>query len=507
MAHLTKSLVEKTLPPKSGQLFLRDDEITGLALRVTSNGVKSFVWEGRINGRTCRDTLGKFPDLSVVEARAKAFEYKAKIARGENPVGQRDSERAALRAEKTFAQLVDEYLNLHAKPHKRSWREDERMTRRYLPSSWSSRRLSDFSRHEMVRLHQAIGHEHGHYAANRLAALLRTMFNRAKLWGMLKEENPVRGIKLFHEEKRERFLTAEEIARLNEALMSEPDWRWRAFFPLSLLLGTRRGELITARWADIDFARAVWRIPNTKSGRPHLLPLPRPAVQILERLPSRNNSEWLFPGEKTNTSITAPSNAWHRIRRRAGLNGDENVPNSAVRQHDLRRTLGSWLAASGYSLPLIGRALNHANVSTTAIYARLDLDPVRRALEENATMMLAAGKQMVPAQTRRSSHTQRRRVVSEGVDLATLVDCVRGGSVSLSRDELYRKVWSKPVGSVAKELGISGCGLARICIRFEIPVPPRGYWVKLAAGKPAPEIPLPSTDSKLPSEIQIATLR
>ena len=137
---------------------------------------------------------GQSPDLSVVQARAKAFEYKAKIARGENPVGQRDAERAALRAEKTFAQLVDEYLNLHAKPHKRSWREDERMTRRYLPSSWSSRRLSDFSRHEMVRLHQTVGSDHGHYAANRLVALLRTIFNRAKLRGMLKEENPVRAV-------------------------------------------------------------------------------------------------------------------------------------------------------------------------------------------------------------------------------------------------------------------------------------------------------------------------
>src|SRR5262245_32586672 len=372
----------------------------------------------------------------------------------------------------------------------------KRMIRRHIPSSWSSRRLSDFSRHEMVRLHQTIGHEHGHYAANRLAALLRTMFNRAKLWGMLKEENPVRGIKMFHEEKRERFLTAEEIARLNQALMTEPDWRWRAFFPLSLLLGTRRGPLITARWADIDFAQAVWRIPNTKSGRPHLLPLPRAAVQILERLPSRDHSEWLFPGEKTNTSITAPSNAWQRIRKRAGLNGDENVPNSAVRPHDLRRTLGSWLAASGYSLPLIGRALNHANVSTTAIYARLDLDPVRRALEDNATMMLAAGKHTVDTKTRRTHNTQQRRVVSEVDDRATLVRAAPGRSISLSRDELYRRVWSRPVESVARELGISGRGLAKICTRFEIPVPPRGHWAKLAAGKRAPGIPLPSIDPK-----------
>jgi integrase len=135
------------------------------------------------------------------------------------------------------------------------------MFRRYLPSSWSARRLSDFSRHEIVRLHQTVGRDHRRYAANRLVALLRTMFNRAKAWGMLKEENPARGIKSFQEEKRERFLTGEEIARLNHALMNEPDWPWRAFFPLSLLLGTRRGEL--ARWADIDFAQTLWRIPNT----------------------------------------------------------------------------------------------------------------------------------------------------------------------------------------------------------------------------------------------------
>ena len=77
-----------------------------------------------------------------------------------------------------------------------------------------------------------------------------------------------------------------------------------------------------------------------------------------------------------------PKKAWHRIRKSADV--------SDVRIHDLRRTLGSWLAASGYSLPLIGRALNHSNVSTTAIYARLDLDPVRQALEHNAKMMLSA---------------------------------------------------------------------------------------------------------------------
>lgn len=69
--HITKNLLEKISPPSTGQIFIRDDEIRGFSLRVTANGVKSFVWEGRINGRPRRDTLGKFPDLTVLEARAR----------------------------------------------------------------------------------------------------------------------------------------------------------------------------------------------------------------------------------------------------------------------------------------------------------------------------------------------------------------------------------------------------------------------------------------------------
>jgi hypothetical protein len=125
---------------ESAQLLVRDGEITGFALRVTSTGAKgSFVREGRINGRTCRDTLGRFPDLSVVEARAKAFEYKP-------------GSRAA-------------------------------KTRTSPATRWCAR--------------QTVDSHHGHYASNPLVALLRTTFTVTRLWGILKEKNPVRGIKSF----------------------------------------------------------------------------------------------------------------------------------------------------------------------------------------------------------------------------------------------------------------------------------------------------------------------
>jgi len=149
------------------------------------------------------------------------------------------------------------------------------------------------------------------------------------------------------------------------------------------MLGARKSELLAIRWSDIDFKQRTLRVSRTKMGRPHLIPLPSATISILESLPSRDTDEWVFPSAESKSGhLVSPKQAWARIRKAAG------VPD--VHVHDLRRTLGSWLAASGYSLPLIGRALNHSNVSTTAIYARLNLDPVRPALEQNATLTLSA---------------------------------------------------------------------------------------------------------------------
>jgi integrase len=207
------------------------------------------------------------------------------------------------------------------------------------------------------------------------------MFNIARDLRLCAGDNPAARIKLFREEKRERFLSPEEMHRVNDALAQEPNEYWRAYFPLSLMLGTRKTELLAARWADVDLDQRTLRLPMTKAGRSHLLPLPNPVVEMLQALPSRGEGEWLFPGRGATGHLAEVASAWQRIRARAG------VPD--VRVHDLRRTLGSWLAAQGYSLPLIGRALNHSNSVSTAVYARLQLDPVREALERNAALMLA----------------------------------------------------------------------------------------------------------------------
>jgi integrase len=208
------------------------------------------------------------------------------------------------------------------------------------------------------------------------------MFNVARDWKMLRNDNPAARIKLFKEQRRERYLTPEELVKVNEALREEPGWRWRAYFPLALMLGTRRGELCAARWEDIDLTQRTICLPETKAGRSHLLPLPRAAISILESSPSRGKSGWIFPSESSTGHIVEPAKAWQRIRRRAGVED--------VRIHDLRHTLASWLVGAGYNLSLIGRALNHSQIATTERYAHLAMDPVREALEKNADLMFGA---------------------------------------------------------------------------------------------------------------------
>ena len=187
------------------------------------------------------------------------------------------------------------------------------------------------------------------------------MFNLARTWGLCSGDNPATGIRAFHE--RSDRLNPDELSRALVAIDQEPDWRWRAYFRLALLLGPRRQELLRARWPELDLPARSWRLPTTKAGRPHLLPLPTPAVEILESLPSRGKSgdgssplRRQAPGH-----LEEPKKAWQRIRERANTKD--------VRIHDPRRTLGSWLAASGYGLPMIGRVLNHSQPSATAVRA------------------------------------------------------------------------------------------------------------------------------------------
>ena len=401
MRQLTKQVIDETPFPATGQVFVRDTELRGFALRVTQ-GRKSFILEKRIRGRMRRLTIGPHGPLTVDQARKLAATHVGAIAQGADPAQVRQDRLHA----PTFGDLTAQYLERHA-PRKRSGRDDRAMLDTHL-LVFRTRKLTDLNRNDVARLHAQVG-ETAPYRANRLVALLRKMFNLARDWGLYAGDNPATRIQMFREESRDRFVQPEELPRLFQAIAEEADPAVRAVVLTAPLTGARRTEVLTMRWEDVSLTRAEWRIPHTKAGRPHLLPVPHALVATLRNLPRVEGNPYVFVGQHGVGHLHDMKRAWDRIRVTAGIQD--------VHFHDLRRTVGSWLAGSGESLSLIGKVLNHRDVSTTAIYARLNLDPVRQALERNATKMLAAGApptdsgcmRNVPARSRtrlyRTSHT------------------------------------------------------------------------------------------------------
>ncbi len=395
MRRLTKQLIDETPFPSAGQVFVRDAELPGFALRVTQ-GRKSFILEKRIRGRMRRLTIGPYGPLTVDQARKLAATHVGAIAQGADPAQVRQDRIH----EPTFGDLSEQYLERHA-PRKRSGRDDRAMLNTHL-AVFRTRKLTDLNRNDVARLHAQVG-ETAPYRANRLVALLRKMFNLARDWGLYAGENPATRIQMFREESRDRFVQPEELPRLFQAIAEEADPSVRAVLLTALLTGARRTEVLTMRWEDVSLTRAEWRIPQTKAGRPHLLPLPHALVATLRSLPRVEGNPYVFLGQNGVGHLQNMKRTWDRIRVTAGIQD--------VRFHDLRRTVGSWLAGSGESLQLIGKVLNHRDVSTTAIYARLNLDPVRQALERNATKMLeAAAPPRTPAAMLRTPIRLRTRL-------------------------------------------------------------------------------------------------
>jgi hypothetical protein len=168
MPKLTQKIVDRATGPATGQRFLRDARVAGLALRVTSGGAKAWMWEGRVRGRVRRITLGPHPALSLPVARDQALAVAAAVAHGED----RAAARARERGEFTFGGLAELYFERHARPRKRSAGQDERMLRDVLgrpgkepaliPATWRHRRLSDLTREHVAELHARVGRDSGH---------------------------------------------------------------------------------------------------------------------------------------------------------------------------------------------------------------------------------------------------------------------------------------------------------------------------------------------------------
>ena len=369
-----KRTIEALKPDPKRRLYFYDTQTPGFELQVYPSGTIAFYLYRRLGNDPIRVKIGRYPDITPDQARKIATELTAEIVNGRDP---RQPIRDA-RSEPTLAEFFETYLERHARPRKKTWKEDERMFARYL-KPLGRRQLSKISRREIERLHSDLG-SRAPYQANRILALLRVVFNKAEAWGYFSGDSPTVGVEKFREISRERFLLPEEMKSFFMAVAEEPNAAIRDAVFLLLQTGVRVSNLLSARWEDIhlDAERPRWDIPDTKSGYPETVELVEEAVELLrDRLEETGDTPWVFPAQgKAKFSgghMTEIKTGWARILERAGI--------TKLRLHDLRRTFGSWQAITGSSLLVIGRSLGHRNASTTQIYARLTEDPVRASAQ------------------------------------------------------------------------------------------------------------------------------
>lgn len=380
---ITKRTIEGL---KAGQTAW-DGELKGFGIRARSDG-KSYVLKYRVGtGRGARQrwfTIGKHGAPWTPEsARKEADNLLHRVRQGEDPAAAREQERAA----ETISDLWAVYRERHALPSNkpRTIAEDDAIARDYILPAFGLQKVHTLTRQDVARWHARLSNKP--YRANRALGLLRSMFNRAEAWGVVPEHfNPCTRITKFPERSRERYLNADELARLGAALL---DFEHRNACPPEavaviralLFTGARLSEMLTLRWDWVDFERAVIRLPDSKTGA-KTFPLPAPAQEVLAAQPRRADCPLVFPGQREGRPIQGLQNIWQRIRKAAQLED--------VRLHDLRHGFASIAVQAGDSLYLVGRVLGHKQASTTERYAHLSVDPVRAVSERAAGHIAAA---------------------------------------------------------------------------------------------------------------------
>jgi integrase len=384
---LTEDRARKEKPPAAGRTYIYDTAQPGLALCITAAGSRSFYFVKRLAGKFVRTPIGKVGELSLADARGTVTRMLSDhIVKGVDPIEEKQRQAAeSARQSATFGALWLHYLESHAKPKKRTWREDEKRYSRHL-QKWEKKALDAIDQDDVDRLHRTIG-KTAPYEANRTLALIHTMF--AKAGKMFSGRNPAEGIEKFQEESREVFLHGDEMPRFFAALQELRVTSPTSADALEMCVWTgarSKSNVCAMRWDELNVDRAIWTIPGGKhkNGKPVTVPLVPQALAILERRKAQAAGAFVFPGRRRGQPLKHLQRPWEDLCKAAKLKG--------VRIHDLRRTAGSWMAAGGTSLHIVGKALGHRTASATAVYARLDLDPVRAAISAAADAIQAASK-------------------------------------------------------------------------------------------------------------------
>lgn len=371
-------------PPGKRVAWVYDTHVGSLAYSITDKGGGGFYFYRWHNGRPVRKLIGKLATMTVDQARKRVQALNAEYNEGTDAI----AEAGKVKHTDTLGALWTAYKTKHldAKATPKT-RVSESSLYDTCLAAWAARPLSAITFDACRDLHTKLGSDRGGRTANRAIEMIMRLLR----WVPLPLPFEPKKFAWFPEHARERYLEPAELARLTATLSTAVDTDLADFVSLALLTGARRDNIASMAWAEVVLDAGVWRIPASKSKNRKLITIPLPAAAV-DLLTKRKAAQ---ATRETPTPFVFPFADGTRYRAGqsfyeafAAIRGDAGLAD--VHLHDLRRTLGSWMLASGASLPTIGKQLGHQSQSSTAIYARMNMAGVRAAVDATAAAMIAA---------------------------------------------------------------------------------------------------------------------
>jgi integrase len=360
----------------------------GFGIRITPRSVKSFVWVYHFQGQSRRMTLGKYPALSLRQARSDLAAAQIKLDEGKDPGKELVKGRQTEREAETIKELGEKYIRLYAKPKKRTWAEDERILKRDIYPRWGRLKARSITQQNVVGLLDEIA-AHAPIMANRTRSLLSKMFR----WGISRgdlEHNPVEFVERPSKEvRRERSLAENELSDFWSVVdKTRISKGVRLALWLLLVTAQRRAEVAGIAIGEIDLVNAVWIISGnrTKNTNQHKVPLSDLAVSIIREAITEaakvskcsvDEVEFLFPSranQKEGIRPIQPSTLSTALIRA------ENEIGKRITPHDLRRTAHTIMGSETLGVPrfIRDKILNHSDRTPGAHYDVNEYLPEKR---------------------------------------------------------------------------------------------------------------------------------
>jgi len=391
---LTARSVELAKPDPLKRREIPDAGKPGLYLVIQPNGKKSWAVRYRFDGRPRKVTLDGFPSLMMAHRLAQA--ELDKVADGRDPAAEKQVAKRARARERAatddlFPSVVRTFIERHAKPKNRSWKETARVlglrpnaeTGKLdvlgggLADKWGKRRIQEICKRDVLDLLEGITDRGAPIMANRTLAAIRKLFNWCVAREMIEASPCALVAPPAAARSRDRVLTDDEIKAAWGAF-SELGYPFGAIAKLLLLTGQRIGEVAGMTAPEIDEAQRQWIIPRerAKNDELHVVPLSEAALQIIAELPRIEGDDGFLFTTTGRTPVSGFSRAKSKIDELTGPFSE------GWTFHDLRRTVASGMARLGISLPVIEKVLNHRSGSfagVVGVYQRHSFDAEKRA--------------------------------------------------------------------------------------------------------------------------------